>query len=198
MVQEKIATYGAKPKTYTLREYLAREERVLHKHEFHNGQIIKMPGSSINHNVIATNILIQFGILLQDAPEHFTIINSDQKIYIAAVDKVLYPDVLVVFEAPERWENRDDLLVNPLLIVEVWSKSTGLYDRNDKFMYYRMLPSFKEYVLIQQDTPKVEAFYKTSETTWDIMTETNLENTILLRSLGIAVSLQKIYKGIVF
>ena len=188
-----------KPKTYSLHEYLLREERTLHKHEFHNGQIIKMPGSSIKHNTIAANVTIQIGMLLeQNATENFTIINSDQKIYIALVDKVLYPDVLVVFEAPERWENREDLLVNPLLIVEVWSKSTGNYDRNDKFMYYRMLPSFKEYVLIQQNSPKIEAFYKTTDTTWDIMTETDLTKSIALRSLGISVALQKIYKGIEF
>jgi Uma2 family endonuclease len=187
-----------KPKTYSLHEYLAREERSLHKHEFHNGQIVKMPGSSINHNIIATNVTIQLGMQLENATESFTIINSDQKIYIAALDKVLYPDVLVVFEVPERWENREDLLVNPLLIVEVFSKSTGLFDRNDKFMYYRMLPSFKEYVLIQQDTAKVESFYKTTENTWEITTETNLENSIALRSLGVSVALHKIYKGIIF
>jgi hypothetical protein len=52
--------------------------------------------------------------------------------------------------------------------------------------------------LIQQDTAKVEAFYKTSETTWDIMTETNLENSIALRSLDVSVALQKIYKGVKF
>lgn len=187
-----------KPKTYTLHEYLAREERALHKHEFHNGQIIKMAGATTKHNIIATNVMIQLGMQLENATENFTIINSDQKIYIAAVDKVLYPDAVVVFEVPEHWEDTQNLLVNPLLIVEVWSKSTGNYDRNDKFMYYRMLPSFKEYVLIQQDTAKVEAFYKTTETTWDIMTETDLTKSIQLRSLGISVALQKIYKGIEF
>jgi Uma2 family endonuclease len=99
---------------------------------------------------------------------------------------------------PERWENRDDLLVNPLLIVEVSSRSTKAYDRGDKFMLYRMLPSFKEYVLVNQDTTKVEAFYKNTETSWDIMTETNLENSIALRSLNILLPLAEIYKGIIF
>jgi Uma2 family endonuclease len=178
-----------KPKTYTLHEYLAREERSLHKNEFHNGQIVKKTSSTIQHNIIATNISCQIYTLIEAEGLPFTVINSDQKIYIVVEDKVLYPDAVVVFEVPERWENREDLLVNPLLIVEVWSKSTGSYDRNDKFMYYRMLTSFKEYVLIRQNTPKVEAFYKTSETTWDIMTETNLENSIALRSLGVSVAL---------
>jgi Uma2 family endonuclease len=187
-----------KPKTYTLHEYLAREERTVHKHEFHNGQIAKKPSSTIQHNVIATNILIEVGMLLRQGTQKYTVINSDQKIYIATEDKVLYPDAVVVFEVPERWENRDDLLVNPLLIVEVSSKSTKAYDRGDKFMLYRMLPSFKEYVLVNQDTTKVEAFYKNTETSWDIMTETNLENSIALRSLNILLPLAEIYKGIVF
>jgi Uma2 family endonuclease len=54
-----------KPKTYTLHEYLAREKRSLHKNEFHNGQIVKKPSSTIQHNVIATNILIEIGMLLR-------------------------------------------------------------------------------------------------------------------------------------
>ena len=32
-------------KTYTLNEYLTREARSLHKHEFYNGKIVRMAGA---------------------------------------------------------------------------------------------------------------------------------------------------------
>ena len=64
LVQEKMATYGSRkpPKNYTLHEYLLREERSISKNEFHNGQIVRMPGSNTKHNIIATNVTIQLGM----------------------------------------------------------------------------------------------------------------------------------------
>ena len=197
-VQEKIVTYGSPkpPKTYTLHEYLLREERSISKNEFHNGQIVRMPGSNTKHNIIATNVtgLLHSAINQNDLP--FTVLNSDQKIYIAVLDKVLYPDVLVVFETPEHFEDSESLLINPLLIVEVASKSTKNYDRSDKFMHYRMLPTLKEYVLIEQNKPQIETFYLERENTWNITKATNLDASIHFRSIGVAIDLQKIYKNV--
>ena len=121
---------------------------------------------------------------------------SDEKIYIAAVQKVLYADVLIVCEAPEHFEDSSSLLINPLLIVEVASKSTKNYDRSDKFMHYRMLPSLKEYVLIEQNKPQIETFFLERENTWNITKETNLDASIHFRSIGVSLDLQKIYKNV--
>ncbi len=52
------------------------------------------------------------------------------------------------------------LIVNPSLIIEVLSSSTAAFDRGDKFRFYKFLPSFKEYILITQDQPLVEGFYR--------------------------------------
>ncbi len=197
MLAETIKTdYPKVEKIFTLHEYLAREERSAYKHEFHNGQITRMSGGTLHHNLIATNVtgLLFVAVNQNDLP--FTILNSDQKIYIATLNKVLYADVLVVYELPETHEASNDLLTNPILIVEVASRSTKNYDRGEKFMYYRMLPSLKEYVLIAQDKPQVETFYRERANTWDIQTETNLKSDVLFRSLDLTIPLTKIYKGI--
>ncbi len=186
------------PKMFTLGEYLAREEKAINKHEFYNGQIVRMPGGKFSHNEIASNMLNALRIAVKPLPKKYRVINSDQKIYIAAENKALYPDALVVCERPEFWEDREDLIVNPLLIVEVASKSTRMYDRGEKFMLYRSLPTFKEYVLIEQNLPSVEAWFKEKETTWDVLTETALNNAILLRSLGVSILLADIYENIEF
>ncbi len=188
----------AEQKQLTLREYLAKEERSVNKHEFHNGQIIRMPGSKFKHNAIATNFTTAIKIALKVSSQKYWVINSDQKIYIAFLEKALYADALVVCEAPEYWEDREDLIVNPLLIVEVASKSTRNYDRGDKFMSYRFLPSFKEYVLVEQDKPSVESWFRSKPNNWEITEVTNINESISLRSIGVSIALEDIYENIEF
>lgn len=186
------------PKKYTLQEYLQREEKSLHKHEFHNGQIVRMPGATFKHNEIASNTISALKVAVKSLATKFRVCNSDQKIYISELDKVLYPDALVVCREPEYWEGREDLIVNPLLIVEVASSSTRKYDRGDKFFIYELLPSFCEYVIIEQNKPHVETWYREDENTWKKSVKNEIEDAIVLKSLGITISLSDIYDNIEF
>jgi Uma2 family endonuclease len=49
---------------------------------------------------------------------------------------------------------------NPILIVEVLSDSTALYDRELKFQAYQSMASFQEYILVSQDKIFIEVYYK--------------------------------------
>ncbi len=185
-------------RSYSLREYLEKEEKSFYKHEFHNGKIILMAGGKAKHSEIATNMSHAIKLAIKPLPKKFRVYNSDLKIYIESADKALYPDALVICEEPEYWEDREDLIVNPLLIVEVLSKSTDKYDRSNKFFLYETLPSFKEYVLIEQNNPLVESWFRETPSSWAKSKETNLVNSIFLRSLGISVPLADIYENIRF
>jgi Uma2 family endonuclease len=70
--------------------------------------------------------------------------------------------VIVVKGEPVLLDDRTDTIINPLMIVEVLSKSTKNYYRGDKFDYYRSIPEFLEYILIAQYKVYVEQFIKTS------------------------------------
>jgi Uma2 family endonuclease len=185
-------------KLYSLREYLDRELRSVNKHEFHNGKIIQMAGGKFKHNEIATNFVTSLKWAVKPLPTKFRVINSDQKVYIKSVDKAVYPDALVVCQEPEYWEDREDLIVNPLLIVEVLSRSTRGHDKGDKFMLYQTLPSFREYVIVEQNLPKVEAWFRTDEMTWNKKEQDKLSGSIVLRSLGVSIEMADIYENIVF
>jgi Uma2 family endonuclease len=187
-----------KEKIYTLLEYLAHEERSQDKHEFINGKIVKMPGSKANHNEISANIIASLKFTVKPLPKKFRILTSDQKIYIAPENRAVYADALVVCEKLEFWEGREDLLVNPLLIVEVASRSTRGFDRGDKFLLYEQLPSFLEYVLVEQNRPQVETWFREKLNTWNKIKETDLDKSIELRSLGVSISLADIYENIEF
>lgn len=127
---------------YTLEEYLRKEANSTHKHEFINGEIIKMPNARYNHNLIAMNIAIDLSYQTENSDKTYQILGSDQKIYFPSLDEGVYTDALAVCEKPLFWDNDDLLLINPILVVEVLSKSTQKYDRTSKFDKYKTLESF--------------------------------------------------------
>jgi Uma2 family endonuclease len=84
-------------------------------------------------------------------------------------------------------------VTNPEVLIEVLSESTEAYDRGDKFLVYRQMDSFREYVLIAQDKPLIEVFYKESGDTWRIDTYRSADDEVWFRSLGIRLRLRDIY-----
>ncbi len=186
------------PKVYTFEEYLRREEKAVEKHEFYNGKIIKRQGRTAVQSEISVNIMATLKFAVRPLPRKFKVYTSDLKIRIEPVDIGVYPDALVICEQPEYWNNRRDVIVNPLLIVEVLSPSTQAYDKLGKFELYKLLPSFQEYVLVNTDKYSVETRFQEETDLWRIKTETHIENSVILRSLGISISMADIYENIVF
>jgi Uma2 family endonuclease len=183
-------------KRYTIEEYLDLEAQSEEKNEFLNGKIITMPGGTVNHSLIATNITTALNIAL-DETEHI-VLNSDIKIHIPRFRHFVYPDAVVICKAIEYYENRRDIILNPILIVEVLSSSTEDYDKNSKFIKYRTIPSFKEYVLVSQDEPFITSFFHKDEKTWIEENVDDLTKGIFLPSLNIELPLAKVYKGVKF
>lgn len=181
----------------SIEKYLDKESLSAEKHEYYNGKIRKMPGSSYNHNKIGANLIIALGQIFETNQLSFEVISSDQKVYIPKLNQVLYPDALIVYQKPEFWNGRKDVLLNPILIVEVLSPTTEKYDRHDKFMSYKNIPAFMEYVMVRQDTKEVETWYREETHLWR-ETTFNDSGEVKLTSVGISISLDKIYRNIEF
>ena len=116
---------GRKPaRTYSLTEYLRREGLSEHKHEFINGQIIKMPNARYTLNLIAANFITALSLATAESEKDYHIIGSDQKIYFPSLNEGVYADALAVCDKPLFGDDNELLLINPILIVEVLSKST--------------------------------------------------------------------------
>lgn len=187
------------PKYYTLEAYLDREAKAAHKSSYHNGIIIKMAGAKARHNEICANVLTTLKVATKTLATVYRTYTSDQKIYIQQEDTVVYPDALVICQEPEFWNGRQDLIVNPLVIVEVLSKSTRQHDKGSKFMLYKNLPSFSEYILVEQDECKVEVWTKTGENQWQFVIYTNINDNIVLQAMeNIKVAVADIYEHINF
>jgi len=185
-------------KNYTIKEYLSLEDASVEKHEFYNGKIIKMSGAKPNHNLIAANIITALNNALEKNEKEYFVLTSDSKIYNARLNSFLYPDAVVICENIELYPGSSTVITNPLLIVEVLSPSTEEHNRTGKFYDYKLIPSFKEYVLVWQTIPSVTASYKIADRTWQDTEAEGLDSSIYLQSINCSIDLKKVYRGIKF
>lgn len=183
---------------YTLEEYLRKEANSTHKHEFINGEIVKIPNARGPYNLIAMNIAVEMTNTTESLGKNYLFYGSDQKIYFPSLDEGIYADTLAVCEKPLYWDNDDLLLINPILVVEVLSKSTQKYDKTGKFNKYKTLESFKEYVMICQDICYAEVWYRERPGLWYETIVTDIEEKLPLQSLGVEISMKRIYKNVSF
>ena len=187
-----MTTPAAATRKYTVAEYLDIERRSGEKHAFYNGTIEPMAGASISHNRIVRNLLAVLCNIFAERPE-FEIFGSDQKIYLPKLNYYLYPDAVVVAEGIIESEEEAQAIINPLLIFEVLSPSTDQYDRSIKFAEYQSIPTFKEYVLVRQDTPELTLFFREEPDLWRTSEVSGLDNSAHLRSVTVNLALKSIY-----
>jgi len=183
---------------YTLGEYLEREERSKYLREYYNGSITKLPLAKGPHNIIVANMTAELSLSLRATGKDYTVLGSQQLVYLPELNFALYPDVLVVAEGLRYWDNHEVLLINPLLIVEVLSKSTRKYDRAEKYSYYKTLPSLKEYVLVDTDKCHVETRFREEPGLWRDTVFNDLSDTLVLKSVGCSIDMGLVYRKIEF
>ena len=181
---------------YTPEEYLALEEAAEYKSEYLDGEILPMTGGTANHNKIALNFCRIFPLTVSG--QNYEIFINDMRLWIPRYRLYTYPDVMVIQGEPVYPGTNTTTVTNPLLIVEVLSKSTKDYDRGEKFLYYRSIPELREYILIDQYKYHVEQLTKTADDKW-LFTEYESEDAVLaMESVEFQISLRDIYDRINF
>ena len=182
---------------YGYEDYLAAERAQADvKHEYVDGEVFAMTGASFNHNLIVLNLGSELRTQLKSTPCH--VLPSDMRVRVEAANASKYPDLVALCETPLFHDRRHDVLLNPVLIVEVLSHSTEAYDRGGKFAIYRRLPSLKEYVLVSQDRPLVEIYTRQPDSRWLLGEAEGLDGEAVLESLGCRVTLREIYAKVDF
>ncbi|BAY12483.1 Uma2 family endonuclease [Calothrix sp. NIES-2098] len=181
---------------YTPEEYLELEEAADYKSEYIDGQIIPMAGGTINHNQIALNLSSELNFAFKK--QHYRVYMGDVRLWIAQKRTYTYPDVMILADEPEYFNNRLDIIVNPQVIVEVLSKSTKGYDREGKFEAYRTIPTFQEYLLIDQNRIHVEQYSKTGKKQWALREYDEEDEAIALVTVPFEISLQDLYNKVQF
>ncbi|MEH2438013.1 MAG: Uma2 family endonuclease [Nostoc sp.] len=185
-----------KQRYYTPEEYLELEEAAEYKSEYIDGQIIPMAGGTVNHNQIALNLSTELNFAFKK--QNYRVFMGDVRLWILEKRTYTYPDVMILADEPEFFNNRKDIILNPQVIVEVLSKSTKGYDSEDKFQGYRTISTFQEYLLIDQTRIHVDQFSKTGKKQWTLREYDEEDEAIALVTVPFEISLQDLYNKVKF
>ena len=180
---------------FTVEEYMNMEIHADYKHELHDGEIITMPGGTINHSKIGLNVAATLKFRQKGKP--CKVFNSDMAIAISDF-RYVYPDISAVCGEPEMGLLNKNAIQNPALIIEVLSEGTASYDSGEKFRKYRGINSLKEYILIGQESFLVEIYSKLEDNHWDLRVYNEKNEIIPLKSIDSEISMEEIYEEIDF
>ncbi|MER3478066.1 MAG: hypothetical protein C4287_18380, partial [Leptolyngbya sp. ERB_1_2] len=176
---------------YTPEEYLDLEIDAEVRSEYDDGVITPMMGGTTNHNQLCINCTLALTLALRR--QAYRVFMSDIKVWIPKSRKFRYPDVMVISGEPEYYLNRKTTVTNPQVIVEVLSESTEEFDRGNKFNLYQSIPTFQEYLLIDQNQIAIDHFFKTAPKHWEIDQFDDQDMEVKLRSIDVTLAIAEIY-----
>jgi Uma2 family endonuclease len=151
-------------KFLTEEEYLLLEEKSKIRHEFMDGEIFAMAGTTRKHNLASTNISTELNLQLRETD--CEVYANDFRVRVRGGHNV-YPDVAVACGDIQIIDN-DKTLLNPIVVFEVLSKSTEKRDRGAKAEDYFRLKSLTDYVLVSQYYVRVEHFSRQKNNEWNL------------------------------
>lgn len=178
----------------TLAQYLAFEESAEEKHILWDGQIDPMwgmAGGSPAHNTISANAVAAALTRLRGGPcRTFT---SGQKVWVPLKNGVVYPDVTIVCAGLSLHDATTDVVENPVVIVEVLSPGTESFDRAEKFMGYRTIPTLRHYVMVSSKEARVEHYERADDGAWTYR-ELRTGDTLALTSPALELPVDELYE----
>ena len=178
-------------KKYTIQEYLVREKAAVRKSEYFQGEIFAMSGAGTRHNIISINLIVRLGSSLRERPcQPF---GSDMRIHIPENTLFTYPDISIICGDIVPSPEDEETTIGPSVLIEILSPSTRDYDRGGKFKLYRDIPTLKEYILVDSEAIGVEVFRIDPHDHWVLEEYETLEDTLVIQTIGISISLQEIY-----
>ena len=191
------------PALFTVEEYLTFERASEERHEYLNGVIYAMAGESPNHGRLCVNLTTTLARQLRGSPCEAFVNNTKVRCgpYRPHTLKgfYAYPDLVVVCGPAQYHDQRQDVLLNPTVLIEVLSPSTATWDRSEKLQRYRRwLPTLTDYVLVAQDAPIVEHYHRLAPGRWTFDTLEGLEAVLDLESIGWTVPLHEVYERVEF
>lgn len=197
------------PKTrrsyYSVEEYLAIERSTDERYEYWDGEIYAMAGESPAHGTININLIGELFSQLKGSS--CLMWAKDRKVRSGPAPGegrttkgfYSYPDLVVVCGTPEWHDERQDVLLNPKVIIEVLSDSTESFDANEKLRRYQLWnPSLTDYLLVAQTAPVVYHYTRQTDGGWSYYTYQGLDERFEIKAIGCTLSLQDVYDRISF
>ncbi len=179
----------------TVQEYFEFERTQEIRYEYVEGELIPMPGTSLEHSQIAFNI--GFALELAFGDRLCPIFIESVRLRVSPT-KYRYPDLMAVCETPITDGEKPPALLNPAIAVEILSSLTEYTDSTKKLAEYATVSSLKDYLMVAQGEPFVTHCVKQNERQWMVTQYSDLADTLTFDSLGVSLSLAQIYRKMTF
>ena len=167
----------------TEQEYLDSEPYAEVKREYMDGHVYAMAGAKASHNRIVMNMSVALGNHLKGKPcQPYA---SDMKVRVGSA--YFYPDVLVDCSDIA---GDSHFTENPVILVEVLSKSTRRMDETTKRVIYLQIPTLQEYVLIEQDFVDIEVIRRRNG--WQ-SEHFYLGDSVTFEAIGLTLTVEDVY-----
>ena len=120
------------------------------------------------------------------------VFSSDLKVYVPLRGGFVYPDASVTCAPLAFYGDSRDVITNPTVLVEVLSEGTEAFDRGDKALGYRALPSLRDLLFVSQTARVVEHYARQGDGSW-LLREYVGAAEVSLPTLGGTLSLGEVY-----
>ena len=178
-------------KRMTLAEFLRWEDGTDTRYELLGGCPVAMAPPAIAHGILALRLGARIDAALRSRSPCF----GQSEAGIARPDRndtCYIADLAVTCIPPDRGQQ---LLQDPLLIVEILSPGTALYDRQTKVSDYRRIPSVQEILLIDSASIFAEVLRREGDR-WITEIVRGPQATLSLASIGLTAAMSELYEGI--
>ena len=177
---------------FSVEEYFRMDADSQPPLEYHDGEVFQIDGADYWHGLVCSALCVSLGNRLEGTPCNVAVA---PRVRTTRTNDV-HPDLVVVSGKPVFTGECQDTIANPKLVIEILSPATADYDFSRKLELYRGLPSIDEYILAAQDRARIDTFRRLSDGNWRLSAVSDLEATLRLESLNIAVPLAEIYRGV--
>ncbi len=182
-------------KHFTVEEYLQHEENSEIRHEYYQGELFAMVGTSATHNELVQEITFAFKKHFR--PKGCKVFSENLKLEVIRNEYYPYPDVMLTCYNIDL--SAKYIIKFPSLIIEVLSHSTESRDRGWKFARYKKIPTLKYYVLVSQTNVYVEVFTRIEGIDiWKYQSCDTMEAVIDFDEIDFKLPILELYQNIVF
>jgi len=185
-VKEEAPVYHRR---YTPVQYLEIERRAITRHEYFDGHIYPIAEETAAHQLVLTDLVALLKSALKTTS--FTLSGADKRLHVPENDLFTYPDIAIYSKKAKYSLLDKTTAIQPVILIEILSKTTQSYDRGNKFKYYRDIPSLQEYILIDPEAACIEHFFRNTQNHWELDELNSLTQPLQLRSVPVHIQLSK-------
>jgi Uma2 family endonuclease len=173
-----------------LKNFHAPERREVVKNEYLDGKIVSKPAANRWHNLISSNFTIALGSRIHRST--CEVYANDMQVRIGK-NSICFPDVVVVNGEPNFADDNAELLLNPTIVIEIFSSLYKSTDRTQKLEGFLAIPKIKECLLVNENEMRIEHYARQNAKQWIYRIYNERDDVITLESINCKLSLAEVY-----